>query len=97
MCNVIILKDGRREHINSARDFADMLDAELGLDARDYFMDIVDESDMLGEYVYERQDKIRDRLYEIGCSLEQAIKDNKADSDALTKWLKMIRQLEDEV
>jgi len=38
---VLILKDGRREYVFSNRDFAEFLNRELGLDAYEYFNDVL--------------------------------------------------------
>jgi len=69
MKTVITLRDGRREYISSDRDFIDLIDRELGLEAREAVQDIYDDNEIMVEEV------IGAMSYHIGQLLEQMRKE----------------------
>lgn len=94
MSEVIILKNGKREHITFARDFADILDKELGMDARNYFLEIVEESNDMEESLKEILRRTCDELFDIRQVIEKQIENDQVDKDVLSKIAKQINELE---
>lgn len=45
MSTIITMKDGRREYIIDDRDFAELIYKELGLEAYDYFKEVLEDAE----------------------------------------------------
>lgn len=93
MSDVIILKDGKREYISSARDFADLLDSTLGSDARNYFVSIVDECDELDTFVYETKDRICEALYDMEKDMSVRLSNDQVEISDLSRYAEQLRKL----
>jgi hypothetical protein len=76
--DVLKLSDGSTEIVGSIEDFSDLLDKKLGVDARDWFDDLVAINTRAFSDLYTQLETYRVQLYEFEQSFSE-LKENVAD------------------